>query len=158
MDLRLEALAEIDATRAFFDRTTRVLAEEDSAFRATPQTMTVAAMVAHVAQTIDWFRAGALDDDWRSDFDAMIAETNAVASLADARERLAAAWVRLRERVAAMSSDALAEPMAENPILQRRPRYHAIEGIVDHTAHHRGSLAVFARLLGKEPPMPYMAD
>ncbi len=25
-----------------------------------------------------------------------------------------------------------------------------------HTAHHRGALAVYARLLGKVPAMPYM--
>jgi hypothetical protein len=30
-----------------------------------------------------------------------------------------------------------------------------VSGIVDHTAHHRGSLAVYARLIGKEPLMPY---
>ena len=29
-------------------------------------------------------------------------------------------------------------------------------GLVDHTAHHRGALTVYARLLGKVPPMPYM--
>ena len=30
-----------------------------------------------------------------------------------------------------------------------------INGITDHSAHHRGALAVYARLLGKEPAMPY---
>jgi len=157
MDLKQESLAEIDATRTFFDRTTSVLAEEDSAFRATPETMTVAAMVAHVAQTIDWLRAGALDDAWRLDFEAQVAETNRVESLAAARRWLAEAWDRLRERVEGMTAAELGAPMAENPILQDRPRCHGIKAVVDHTGHHRGSLAVFARLLGKVPPMPYMA-
>jgi uncharacterized damage-inducible protein DinB len=26
---------------------------------------------------------------------------------------------------------------------------------VEHTAHHRGALTVYSRLLGKVPPMPY---
>jgi uncharacterized damage-inducible protein DinB len=35
------------------------------------------------------------------------------------------------------------------------PRKVVVNAIVDHTAHHRGSLAVYARLLGKAPPMLY---
>jgi uncharacterized damage-inducible protein DinB len=35
------------------------------------------------------------------------------------------------------------------------PKRAVISGIVDHTAHHRGSLAVYARLRGKVPTMPY---
>ncbi len=41
------------------------------------------------------------------------------------------------------------------PIMDRAPVLAVFEGITDHTAHHRGSLAVYARLLGKEPKMPY---
>ncbi len=155
MNHKTEALAEIDATRKFFDRTTSVLDEADSGLRATPATMSAAAMVAHVAQTLDWFREGGFEDRWRLDFEAMAAETEAVASLAEARRRLDSAWGRLRAAVEAMPEEKLAEPMAENPILSRRRRYHVIAGVVDHTAHHRGSLAVFARLAGKVPPMPY---
>jgi uncharacterized damage-inducible protein DinB len=35
------------------------------------------------------------------------------------------------------------------------PRESIIGGIVDHTAHHRGALSVYARLVGREPAMPY---
>jgi len=35
------------------------------------------------------------------------------------------------------------------------PRAAVVSGIADHTAHHRGALSVYARLIGKEPPMPY---
>ena len=30
-----------------------------------------------------------------------------------------------------------------------------IGALADHTAHHRGALAVYARMVGKEPKMPY---
>jgi uncharacterized damage-inducible protein DinB len=152
------ALAELAATRKFFDRTTSVLTEADSGFRAAPATMTVASMVAHVAQTLDWFRAGAFDDDWRMEFEAMSAETEAVTSLAAARRWLAEAWQRLEARVAAADDALLAAPMADNPILGARPRGSVVAAITDHTAHHRGSLAVFARLLGRVPPMPYAEE
>ena len=154
-NLKQEALAEIAATRKFFDRTTSVLTEADSGFRATPETMTVAGQVAHAAQSLDWFREGGFEDRWRTDWEAMAAEAARVESLAAARQWLDEAWERLRGAVEAMPESALAEPIAPNPILPERPRYHVIEGLVDHTAHHRGALAVYARLLGKVPPMPY---
>jgi len=158
MNLKSEALAEIDGTRKFFERTTSVLAEADSGFRATPETRTVASQVAHVAQTIDWFRAGAFHDQWDLDWAKHEAEVEAVVSLAAARAWLGRAWDRLRAEVAALSEATLAETMPDNPILPDLPRLHAIASLVDHTAHHRGSLAVYARLLGKVPPMPYGDD
>lgn len=158
MNLKTEALAGIDSTRKFFERTTRCLEEGDSGFRATPETMTVAGQVAHVAQTIDWFREGGLHDRWDLDWAKHVAETSAVVSLAAARQWLDSAWARLRAEIEAMPEAKLAETVAENPILPARPRYHVIEGLVDHTGHHRGALAVYARLLGRAPAMPYGED
>jgi uncharacterized damage-inducible protein DinB len=36
------------------------------------------------------------------------------------------------------------------------PRFAITNALTDHTAHHRGALTVYARLLGLVPPMPYM--
>lgn len=156
--LKSEALQQMAAIRRFFDRTTGGLEEKHSGFRATPETRTVAGQVAHVAQTIDWFREGGLEDRWRVDFDALMAETDRVASLTAARVWLEEAWNRLEATVRAMPEERFEEPMAPNPILQERRRYGTIEAIADHTAHHRGSLAVYVRLLGEIPPMPYGDD
>jgi len=38
------------------------------------------------------------------------------------------------------------------------PRAAIIAAIAEHTAHHRGSLAVYARLLGYVPPIPYTTE
>jgi uncharacterized damage-inducible protein DinB len=35
------------------------------------------------------------------------------------------------------------------------PRLAIVGAICEHTAHHRGALAVYARLLGYAPPIPY---
>ncbi len=155
MSLKAEALQQIQATRQFFDRTTRCLAESDSGFRGSPETMTVAQQVAHTAQTIDWLREGGLEDRWEMDFEKSMAVTHAVKSLAEARRWLAEAWERLETRTKASSDEELGQPMADNPILGCRRRYHLYEGITDHCAHHRGALAVYARLAGKVPEMPY---
>jgi len=158
MSLQADALHKIDAARRFFARSTSTLGEADSAFRATPETWTAAAQIAHVAQAIDWFRAGALDDDWRLDFEVMTAESEALTSLTAAREWLDEAWDRLSTRLAATTDEELSAPMADNPILGPRPRYTVISAIAEHTGHHRGALAVYARLLGRTPPMPYAED
>ena len=42
------------------------------------------------------------------------------------------------------------------PIMGGDPRFVIFGALTDHTAHHRGALTVYARLLGKVPPMPYM--
>jgi uncharacterized damage-inducible protein DinB len=78
-----------------------------------------------------------------------------VRTLAEARRLLGEAWDHLRAAVEGMPKEGLAEAIAENPILCRRARSCTITGILDHTAHHRGSLAVHARLSGKTPARPY---
>jgi uncharacterized damage-inducible protein DinB len=158
VDWRAEALDEIAATRRFFDRTTSVFDEADSLFRATPETMTVASQVAHAAQVIDWFREGSLHDRWDLDFEKQTAVTDAVTSLTEARRWLGEAWERLRAEVATLPEAKLLETMADNPIVPGRPRLYAVKAVVDHCGHHRGALAVYARLAGKVPPMPYGED
>jgi len=46
-------------------------------------------------------------------------------------------------------------PIAEGPVMGGEPRAAIIAAIAEHTAHHRGSLAVYGRMLGYAPPMPY---
>ena len=155
MSLKDDALYEIQTTRHFFNRSTRCLAEADSGFRATPDTMTAAQQVAHTAQTLDWLRDGMFDDNWDMDFEKGTAATQAFTSLTAARKELDAAWDRLQARVEQASEEELGSPLADNPILGVRPRHSGIKALVDHTGHHRGALAVYARLAGKVPEMPY---
>lgn len=158
MGLKTEALYEIEATAKFWDRSTRCLAEEDSGFRPTPAMMSVAGHVAHAAQSIDWFREGGFSNNWQMDFETAATETEKITSLTTARTWMADAWERLRQAVEASSNEELAAILPDNPILPGRPKYTTIEGVIDHTGHHRGALSVYARLLGKTPDMPYGED
>jgi uncharacterized damage-inducible protein DinB len=147
--------AELDDTRRFFLATTACLEPADAAYAPCEGMYTVAASVAHVARTIDWFVEGAFDrpDGFDMDFAAHIAEAHAVIDLEVARAWLdrafdhAAAALRRHEA-------RLAEPLPPG-IMGGLPRSAVVGGIVDHTAHHRGALAVYARLLGREPALPY---
>lgn len=101
---------------------------------------------AHVARTIDWFIDGAFV---RYDgFDMDFAKHNAGAQAWLERAFAGAATVLTN------NANRLHETLPLG-IMGGSPRRAVVGGIVDHTAHHRGSLAVYARLLGHVPAMPY---
>ncbi len=151
------AIAEqIKVTKEFFDRSTRPLTEEDSNFKAYPDAFTVAQQVAHTAETIDWFFEGAFRPEcFDMDFEAGTKRLMAVTSLAQARGMLDKAFTKAIEAAKSKSAEDWAACMPPNLILGEAPRFVIIGALVDHTAHHRGALTVYTRLLGKIPPMPY---
>lgn len=140
----------------YFDRSTRPLGEEHSGFTAQEGLFTVAGHVAHVAQTIDWFFEGAFGSEWSMDFETMDRQVRGVRSLEAAREWFAQSVEKAVEIAGSHSADEWAAPFPPNPIMGEVPRNSIISAIVDHTAHHRGALTVYQRLLGLTPPMPYM--
>ncbi len=137
--------AQLTSAHKWFYNTIECLTENDSAFVPKSGMFSVAQQVAHVAQTIDWFMKGAFDPrGFDMDFAAAEAKVSFDLAIAKAQE------------VISTSSDAdLHHPIAEGPIMGGHPRVGIIGAILEHTAHHRGSLAVYARLLGKTPKMPY---
>ena len=118
--------------------------------------MTVAQMVAHVAQTIDWFVEGAFGTGFSMDFEAMGKETAQVKSLTSAREWFAKSNDNLAKTLESKSAEELMAPLPAGPIMGGMPRMSIVSALADHTAHHRGALTVYSRLLGKTAAMPYM--
>lgn len=59
MSLAQQAMAELAMTQDFFNRSTRNLPESLSRYAPAAGMMTTAQIVAHVAQTVDWFVEGA---------------------------------------------------------------------------------------------------
>ncbi len=152
-------LSELKGTEDFFARSTKCLVEGDSEFRPQESMLTVAQHVAHVAQSVDWFIEGMTSEKGFSmDFDSHWVEVEKIASLEAAREWLKRSFVSAREAVAAMSEEQLFAPFPPGPVMGGDPRLAAISGISDHTAHHRGALTVYSRLLGHVPTMPYLDD
>jgi uncharacterized damage-inducible protein DinB len=144
------------ASKEFFERSTRVLTEADSEFRPTEAMMTVAQQVAHAAQTLDWFLEGASrPEGFDLDFPAHVAALARVTSLAAARQWLETSYTKAVEFVASRSPEELAMPLAAGPVMGGQPVSDIVWAMIEHTAHHRGALTVYSRLLGKVPPMPY---
>ena len=145
------------ASKEFFERSTRVLDESDSQFRPREEMMTVAQHVAHTAQTIEWFIEGASrPEGFDLNFEEHAKGLAEMRSLTEARHRLENAFIHATDFLRGKTPEELARPLPAGPVMGGRPTYEIIGAMVEHTAHHRGALTVYTRLLGKVPPMPYM--
>lgn len=146
----------VETSREFFNRSTRVLQEEHSKFAPADGIYTAAAVVAHVAQTIDWFFTGAFAEaGFDTDFERMDKEVRGCTSLAAARKWFNEATDRAKAVATSHSAEEWAALLPAGPIMGGIPRYAIASALTDHTAHHRGALTVYSRLLGLVPPMPY---
>lgn len=147
---------QLRASREFFERSTRVLEENDSQFRPRPDMMTVAQQVAHTAQTLDWFIEGATrPEGFDLDFAKHAEALNAVTSLAAARQWLGSAYDRAGAFLESLNPAGLDRPLPDGPVMGGQPVSAIVWAMIEHTAHHRGALTVYSRELGKVPVMPY---
>ena len=89
------------------------------------------------------------------DFARHIAEANAVTSLIAARAWLNKSFENAIQFFSTRNEAELSTPLPEGPVMGGAPIASVAGAIVEHTAHHRGALTVYSRLLGKVPPMPY---
>ena len=144
------------ASKEFFERSTRVLDEADSGFRPQKDMMTAAQQVAHAAQTLDWFIEGvSRPEGFDLDFAKQAQALQTVTSLAAARQKLEAAYANAIRYLRSATPEDLARTLPPGPIMGGQPVSDVVWAMVEHTAHHRGALTVYSRLLGKVPPMPY---
>lgn len=148
-------IKQLQSTKQFFNKTIECLTEEDSSFAPNPNLYTIAGHVEHAAQTIDWFIEGAFGKGWDMEFETHIAKTKQVKSLKEAKKHFDQAIAYAIATVEKASESELMEPIPNDQIMDGAPRLAIVSGITDHTAHHRGALAVYARLIDKIPSMPY---
>jgi uncharacterized damage-inducible protein DinB len=147
---------QLQDSKAFFDRSTKVLTEADSGFRPAEGMMTVAQQVAHAAQTLDWFVEGVTrSEGFDLDFEKIGRALEGVTSLSESRQMLDAAYDRAIKFVLSLGAEGLAASMPPGPIMGGQPAGDVVWSMIEHTAHHRGALTVYSRLLGRVPLMPY---
>ncbi len=141
----------------FFLNTISCLTEDDSSFRPNEEMYTVAQHIGHTAETVDWFFEGAFgekgfDMNFENYEERMKKHISFDASVTYLKEATANGIKIIQ---AASDSELMTPITAE--IMTGAPKMSVVGAIVDHTAHHRGALSVYARLLGKKPQMPYGA-
>jgi uncharacterized damage-inducible protein DinB len=148
-------IAELESANKFFNKTIECFEEGDSDFAPDPELYSVASHVQHAADTIEWFIEGAFGEGWNMEFEEHVVASKDQKSLKKARQNLDEAFKHVIATIKKASEKELLEPIPDKSIMEGAPRLAIVTGIVDHTAHHRGSLAVYARLIGKVPAMPY---
>ena len=155
--LKHKLIQELTGTEKFFLTTIAPLVAGDGDFRPHDDLYTVTGHLHHVASTITWFIDGAFRraDGFAMDFENHIAESHTATDFDACRRLVINAFAEARQVIDQQSEEALTAPLPDGPIMGGAPRYDVIYGIADHTAHHRGALAVYIRLLNKVPPMPY---
>jgi uncharacterized damage-inducible protein DinB len=157
MTIPMAALcAELTQTHHFFRNTVACFEARDATFAPFADTYTVAQHIAHVARTVEWFiEAARSDAGFDLDFATHIAEARAVQDLDAALAWLDRSFAEGASALQEVGPAHLAAPLPPGPIMPGLPRAAVVGGIVDHSAHHRGALAVYARLCGRSPAMPY---
>lgn len=147
---------EIRASKEYLDRSTRVLQEADSTFRPADGALTTAQQIAHIAQTVEWFIEGAFGNGFDMDFENHLAEVNTYTSLAKARSWADKSFNELITAIESKKPAELLEPIRDPNLFTGEPKLSIVYAVVEHTAHHRGALTIYSRLLGYTPPLPYM--
>ncbi len=150
-------IQELTVTENFFLKTIDCLSADDALYRPDPAMYTVTSHLDHVADSVTWFIEGAFKhaDGFAMNFEDMIVESHKKTDFNAAKQKVIDAFAEARAVIAKQSEADLYASLPDGPIMGGAPKLAVIGGITDHTAHHRGCLAVYARLLGKVPEMPY---
>ncbi len=148
-------IEQLKTQEKFFLNTISCLNEDDSDFKPNEEMYTVAQHVGHTAETVDWFLQGAFGDrGFDMDFDNYDERMKKYTSFNDCVQQFKDAVANGIEKLKDVPDSELLAPI-EGEIMKGAPKMAVVGGIADHTAHHRGALAVYTRLLGKKPQMPY---
>ena len=148
-------VTQLETSYKYFRSTIAIFEEGDAGFAPRPELYTVAGHIAHAADSVEWFVEGAFGAGWNLDFEGLIAAARAVETLEEANAWLDRAFEKAIRTFKAASDEDLAARIPDERIMGGAPRSAIVGPIVDHTAHHRGALTVYARLLGKVPKMIY---
>lgn len=146
---------QLQAIQTYFEKTVECFDDADGEFAPKEGMFTVAQQIAHAAQTVEWFLEGAFrPQGFSMEFAELEEEVRAISSLEDALAWWRTACQEALTSIAGSAPESWDEPI-RGKLMEGMPRRTILGGINDHTAHHRGALAVYARLLGREPAMPY---
>lgn len=148
---------ELKSSLEYFDRSAACLTEEDADFCPKPDMMTAAQQTAHVGLSVDWFMEGVFGPEFDMDFEGHIAAIQKFRTMGAARQKVRDSYANAIKTIEESSVADLEKRIPPGPVMGGLSRHRVVEGIVDHTAHHRGALTVYSRVRGHVPTMPYMA-
>ena len=135
--------------------------EDKYSFRATPEVMTVAEDLAHLAAFTRWPQAlhgperkpDAASYDFKALTDEMMQLQASLKTKAQIVEALRTEGERFATFLEGISDETLAETVSFPPESQQgtKSRFEMLLGVKEHEMHHRAKLMVAQRLLGQVP-------
>ncbi len=136
-----EMIGNLESSRTFFQNSSSCLTEADSAYAPKKGMFTVSQLVGHVAQTIDWFMEPLISENgFNMDFEGLEKKIRDVNSLESAMKWLNESYTSAIAIIESQYESLFTEPLPEGPIMGGCPKYSVIGAIIEHTAHHRGTL------------------
>jgi uncharacterized damage-inducible protein DinB len=115
---------------------------------------TAAQQVFHAGSGINWFREGTFGTGFRAAHEAHEGDEATAQSLNKAVDHFNGAFDLLIDELRNASDVDLQKPLPPDAPMTGRVR-DVVSAVIDHTAHHRGAIQTYVRLLGKEPVSPY---
>jgi uncharacterized damage-inducible protein DinB len=159
MALAQQAQADLELARERFNRSIKPLTDAHSSVQPAPGMMTAAQQVAHVAYTIEWFMERAFDPHgFDVPFDALAEPVRMCASMTQAKTWFDRSIARAKGIVAGKTDEELLAPLPDGRVMGGAPRFQVVRGMIEHAAHHRGALTVYARVAGLMPGGAYAKD
>jgi len=148
-------IEQLKTQKFFFMNTISCMSEEDSSFKPKDEMYTVAQHIGHAAETYDWFMEGAFGDKgFDMNFENYKDRMKKYTSFNQCVQQFKDAIANAIQKIESLPDSELIAPIT-GEIMTGAPKMSLIGANADHTAHHRGALAVYARLLDKKPKMPY---
>jgi uncharacterized damage-inducible protein DinB len=150
-----QAAEHVRLEREYLMKIIGAFAPDQGKFCPVAGTMTVAQQINHIAFMIRWFVQGAFGTGFDLDPEKNNAAVRENIDLKEAVRRLNETYDDYIAFLETLTVAELDAHMPPNPILGEVPRITLLRAQADHTAHHRGVLTVYLRLLGIVPPMIY---
>ena len=112
-------------------------------------------LIRHIELSTRYYYYFAFGPGFDMSFDEYKAEMKKLISVEKAMEGLDTMYDEAIAMLEEATPEKLAADLPENPMVEKGQRYTVIFRNSDHTAHHRGALAVYLRMLGITPKMIY---
>jgi uncharacterized damage-inducible protein DinB len=159
MALAQQAQADLELARERFNRSIKPLTDAQSSVQPAPDMMTAAQQVAHVAHTIEWFMERAFSPrGFDTPFEALAAPVRTCTSMTQAKAWFDRSIAQAKDIVAGKTDEELLSPLPDGRIMGGAPRLQVVRGMIEHAAHHRGALTVYARVAGLVPGGAYAKE
>jgi len=153
--MREDIVRRVEEARHNFLRVVEPLDESNSSYCPTPDMWTAAEQVFHAGSGINWFREGIFGAGFAEAHEAHAKDESEAKSLKHAVDHFNGAMDLLIDALNKVDDSVFKEPVPEDAPINGK-KGDVISNILDHTAHHRGALQTYVRLLGKTPNSPYL--